>query len=88
MTSDPGGNAAFGSSKASSAIAPGAVADEKVNILIVDDRADKLLALETALTELNENIVLARSGKDALRCLLRWLTFPGPRSGSTCAATR
>ncbi|HEX8281214.1 MAG TPA: response regulator, partial [Chthoniobacterales bacterium] len=46
-------------------------ADEKVNILIVDDRADKLLAHEVLLEELNQNIVKASSGKEALRCLLR-----------------
>src|SRR5216684_3990894 len=45
--------------------------DEKVNILIVDDRPDKLLAHEVVLAELNQNIVCARSGKEALRCLLR-----------------
>src|SRR4051812_44126266 len=45
--------------------------DEKVNILIVDDRADKLLVHETILSELNENLVCAKSGKEALRCLLK-----------------
>jgi len=46
-------------------------ADEKVSILIVDDRPDKLLAYETILGELNENLVRASSGKEALRCLLK-----------------
>src|SRR6202521_4285040 len=46
-------------------------ADEKVSILIVDDRPDKLLAHEVVLAELNENLVRARSGKEALRCLLQ-----------------
>src|SRR5436190_24294505 len=46
-------------------------AEEKVSILIVDDRPDKMLAYETILSELNENIVCARSGKEALRCLLQ-----------------
>ncbi len=46
-------------------------ADEKVNILIVDDRADKLLAHEVLLEEVNQNLVKATSGKEALRCLLR-----------------
>ena len=45
--------------------------EERVNVLIVDDRPEKLLALEAALVELNENVVGARSGKEALRCLLR-----------------
>jgi signal transduction histidine kinase/DNA-binding response OmpR family regulator len=49
----------------------GATDDEKVNILIVDDRPDKLLAHEVVLSELNQNIVCARSGKEALRCLLQ-----------------
>ena len=46
-------------------------ADEKVSILIVDDRPDKLLAHETVLAELNQNLVRATSGKEALRCLLK-----------------
>jgi len=46
-------------------------AEKKVSILIVDDRPDKLLAYETILDELNENLVRATSGKEALRCLLR-----------------
>jgi signal transduction histidine kinase len=43
---------------------------DKVSILVVDDRADKLLAYEVMLAELNQNIVSARSGKEALRHLL------------------
>src|SRR4051812_25738664 len=46
-------------------------ADEKVNILVVDDRPDKLLAHEVVLEELNQNLVRARSGTEALRCLLQ-----------------
>src|SRR5215468_1321670 len=42
----------------------------KANILLVDDRADKLLALEAILSSLGENLVTARSGKEALRQLL------------------
>ena len=45
--------------------------DEKVSILVVDDRSDKLLAYEVMLAELNQNIVCARSGKEALRHLLQ-----------------
>lgn len=44
--------------------------ESKVNILIVDDRADKLLALVSVLEDLNQNLVQARSGKEALRQLL------------------
>src|SRR3954469_16595706 len=42
-----------------------------VNILIVDDREDKLLALESVLSGLVQNLVKARSGKEALRWLLK-----------------
>jgi len=42
----------------------------KANILIVDDREDKLLALEAVLSSLGQNLMKARSGKDALRQLL------------------
>jgi PAS domain S-box-containing protein len=41
------------------------------NILLVDDRADKLLALQAVLSNLNQNIVIAKSGKEALRHLLQ-----------------
>ena len=44
---------------------------EKVSILVVDDRADKLLTYEVMLAELNQDIVCARSGKEALRHLLQ-----------------
>src|SRR5207302_410555 len=47
------------------------VLEEKVNILIVDDRPEKLLTYEVMLAELNENIVRANSGREALRWLLR-----------------
>src|SRR5262249_41146656 len=41
--------------------------DSKVSILLVDDRADKLLAVEAILAPLEQNVVKARSGKEALR---------------------
>src|SRR5262245_22559947 len=44
--------------------------ESKANILLVDDRADKLLALEAVLSSLGQNVVTARSGKEALRHLL------------------
>jgi signal transduction histidine kinase/ActR/RegA family two-component response regulator len=44
---------------------------DKVGILVVDDRVDKLLAYEVMLAPLNENIVSVRSGKEALRRLLK-----------------
>jgi len=43
----------------------------KVNVLIVDDDATKRFALRTILAPLEENIVEASSGADALRQLLR-----------------
>jgi PAS domain S-box-containing protein len=42
----------------------------RAKVLLVDDRADKLKALEAALGGLGEDLVLARSGKEALRLLL------------------
>ncbi|HWC60766.1 MAG TPA: ATP-binding protein [Verrucomicrobiae bacterium] len=45
--------------------------NSKVNILLVDDRKDKLLALSAILTPLGQNIIEARSGKEALRLLLK-----------------
>ena len=44
--------------------------EPKVNILIVDDQPENLLALEAILGSLGQNLVRATSGKDALRCLL------------------
>lgn len=41
-----------------------------VGILLVDDSPDKLLSMQTILENLNERIVTARSGRDALRQLL------------------
>jgi len=45
--------------------------EDKVSILVVDDRVDKLLAYEVMLAELKQNIVCVRSGKEALRRLLQ-----------------
>src|SRR6476620_5311611 len=44
---------------------------EKVNILLVDDQPAKLLAYEVILKELNENLVVATSGREALEYLLK-----------------
>jgi PAS domain S-box-containing protein len=45
--------------------------EEKVNILMVDDQPAKLLTYEVALKELGENLVRARSAKDAMEILLK-----------------
>src|ERR1700729_1137268 len=46
-------------------------ADDRVNILLVDDRPDKLMALEIVLAGLGQNLILAHSGTEALRHLLQ-----------------
>src|SRR5438309_7393352 len=43
---------------------------EQVDILLVDDRTENLLALEAILEPLGQRLVRAQSGEDALRCLL------------------
>jgi PAS domain S-box-containing protein len=48
-----------------------AVAADPASVLLVDDRADKLLALESILGGDGYRVVSARSGEDALRHLLR-----------------
>ncbi len=44
--------------------------EQKMNILLVDDRQENLLALEAVLKDLGQNIVTARSGRDALKHVL------------------
>ena len=44
--------------------------DRKVNILLVDDKPEKLLAIEAVLEDLNQNIVRAYNGREALRAVL------------------
>ena len=45
--------------------------EEPIEILIVDDSPDKLLALEAALGDLDQTIVKAESGSEALRLILK-----------------
>jgi signal transduction histidine kinase/DNA-binding response OmpR family regulator len=45
--------------------------DGKVNILLVDDKPEKLLAIEAVLDDLGQNIVRAYSGREALRAVLQ-----------------
>ncbi len=47
-----------------------APAPGQVNILLVDDRADKLLALDAVLSSLGQNVIKAHSGKEALKLSL------------------
>src|ERR1700686_1140765 len=44
---------------------------EKVNVLLVDDQPDKLLAYEVILQELRENLVKTSSAREALEFLLK-----------------
>ena len=45
--------------------------DDRVNILLVDDQPNNLLALESILAQTGENLVMAESGAAALRHLLQ-----------------
>jgi len=49
---------------------PGEMQDEKCDILIVDDLEEKLLVFEAILEELGENLIMVRSGAQALREVL------------------
>ncbi len=44
---------------------------DKVNVLLVDDQPEKLLAYEVILGDLNENLVKTSSGREALQYLLK-----------------
>jgi CheY-like chemotaxis protein len=43
---------------------------EKANILVVDDLPEKLLVVESILSELGQNLVAVTSGEEALRRVL------------------
>jgi signal transduction histidine kinase len=45
--------------------------EEKSNILIVDDLSEKLLVFKTILEELDQNLIMVRSGSEALREILQ-----------------
>jgi signal transduction histidine kinase len=53
-------------------IEPGGVSrrDDKVNILLVDDQPARLMSYESILSELGQNLVMARSGLEALERLM------------------
>jgi signal transduction histidine kinase/response regulator RpfG family c-di-GMP phosphodiesterase len=44
--------------------------DTPVNVLLVDDRPDNLLVMESILADLNQNLVCASSAREALKFLL------------------
>ena len=46
-------------------------AEGRMKVLLVDDTPENLVSLEAALDGLGEDLVLARSGKEALRYLLQ-----------------
>jgi response regulator RpfG family c-di-GMP phosphodiesterase len=48
-----------------------ATTEERASILLVDDMEDNLIALEAVLGSLNEPLVRARSGEEAMKALLR-----------------
>ena len=48
-----------------------ATTGERASILLVDDMEDNLIALEAVLGSLNEPLVRARSGEEAMKALLR-----------------
>ncbi|WP_405644144.1 two-component system response regulator [Streptomyces sp. NBC_00019] len=48
-----------------------ATTEERASILLVDDMEDNLVALEAVLGSLNEPLVRARSGEEAMKALLR-----------------
>ncbi len=50
---------------------PATESGDKVDILVVDDLPSKLLVLQTILQDLGQNVVLARSGAEALREVLK-----------------
>jgi signal transduction histidine kinase/DNA-binding response OmpR family regulator len=47
------------------------ISEDAVNILLVDDRTENLLALESILGDLGHQLVMAHSGADALKHLLQ-----------------
>ncbi len=52
-------------------MATGSIKHQKANILLVDDRPENLVALESVLADLDQNMIQARSGMEALKHLLK-----------------
>ncbi|HTE18726.1 MAG TPA: response regulator, partial [Armatimonadota bacterium] len=44
--------------------------EQQVNVLLVDDRPENLVALESVLSDLGQNLITATSGREALKRLL------------------
>jgi PAS domain S-box-containing protein len=59
------------SGQAETKVPSGRLASGKVNVLLVDDQPDKLLAYEVVLGELDENLVKTSSAREALQFLLK-----------------
>ncbi len=59
-----------GPARAAASSSPIATAPSKMKILLVDDTPENLVSLEAALDTLGQELVFARSGKEALRYLL------------------
>jgi signal transduction histidine kinase len=66
------GDGTFGQEEltASPSVHPSAPADDRVNILLVDDQPANLIALEAMLQGLGQNLIKAESGREALKWLL------------------
>ena len=58
----------------------------KLNLLVVDDLPEKLMALEAILEGLGQNVVCVRSGAEALRECLHRYDSRSSCSTSTCPA--
>ena len=54
--------------------------EPRVNILLVDDRRENLVALTSVLEELGQNLVTASSGREALKQLLTTGTVGIPKA--------
>jgi DNA-binding NtrC family response regulator len=60
--------------------------DDRTNILIVDDLPEKLLVFQTILEDLGQNLIMVRSGSEALAEVLRreFAVMRSSCSTSTC----
>src|SRR5580658_3983816 len=65
------GSAAVTRADVAASLGDSVSAQEKVNILMVDDQAARLLTYQSVLAELGQNLVSVRSGIEALERLMR-----------------